>query len=307
MRRVLLTGATGFIGRHALPLLIEHGYEVHATTRALPVGGEQNATHWHQVDFMDPVAVAGLVGTIKPSHLLHFAWYAEPGKYWTSEQNFRWVQASMHLLESFGKNGGKRVVMAGTCAEYDWSYGRCIENQTLIRPASIYGACKAAMQHLLEAYGRRFAMSTAWGRIFHLYGPHEHRTRLVPSIIFPLLLGQTAPCSSGEQQRDFLHVQDVASAFVALLNSDVMGPVNIGSGQPVAVRDVVERIAAQIGLPALVRLGDLQNRPDEPPLLVADVSRLTNEVKWAPFYNLDAGLASTIAWWREQSSKVGVK
>lgn len=306
MKRVLLTGATGFIGRHALPLLIERGYEVHATTHALPVGGEQNAALWHQVDFMDPVAVAGLVGTIKPSHLLHFAWYAEPGKYWASEQNFRWVQASMHLLEAFGNNGGKRVVMAGTCAEYDWGYGRCIENQTPIRPSSIYGACKVAMQHLLEAYGRRFAMSTAWGRIFHLYGPHEHRARLVPSVILPLLSGQTAPCSSGEQQRDFLHVKDVASAFAALLNSDVMGPVNIGSGQPVAVRDVVERIAAQIGRPALVRLGDQQSRPDESPLLVADVSRLTNEVKWAPFYNLDAGLASTIAWWREQSSKVGV-
>lgn len=306
MKRVLLTGATGFIGRHALPLLIEHGYEVHATTHALPVGGEQNAALWHQVDLMDSVAVAGLVGTIKPSHLLHFAWYAEPGKYWASEQNFQWVQASMCLLEAFGKNGGKRAVIAGTCAEYDWGDGRCTENQTPIRPTSIYGACKAAMQHLLEAYGRRFAMSTAWGRIFHLYGPHEHPARLVPSIISPLLSGQTAPCSSGEQQRDFLHVQDVASAFVALLNSDVMGPVNIGSGQPVAVREVVERIAVLIGRPELVRLGEQHSRPDEPPLLEADVSRLTNEVKWAPFYNLDAGLASTIAWWREQSSKVGV-
>ncbi|MHB1231525.1 MAG: NAD-dependent epimerase/dehydratase family protein [Burkholderiales bacterium] len=305
MKRVLLTGATGFIGRHTLPLLIEGGYEVHATTHALP-GSEQNAAHWHQVDLMNPAAVADLLGTIKPSHLLHFAWYAEPGKYWTSEQNFHWVQASMHLLEVFGKNGGERVVMAGTCAEYDWSDGRCIESQTPIRPTSIYGACKAALQHLLQAYGQQFAMSTAWGRIFHLYGPHEHRARLVPSVILPLLSGQTAPCSSGEQQRDFLHVRDVASAFVALLDSDVMGPVNIGSGQPVAVKGVAERIAAYLGRPELVSLGAMQSRPDEPPLLVADVSRLTNEVKWAPFYNLDAGLASTIAWWREQSSKVGV-
>ncbi|TVP77652.1 MAG: NAD-dependent epimerase/dehydratase family protein, partial [Puniceicoccaceae bacterium] len=115
-----------------------------------------------------------------------------------------------------------------------------------------------------------------------------------------LLRGEEAPCSPGTQIRDFLHVDDVAGAFVALLDSETSGAVNIASGHPVSVRDVVQEIARQVGEPSLLKLGALPARPGEPGLLVADAARLTTEVGYMPEYTLETGIRQTIHWWRDE-------
>ena len=297
MKRVLLTGATGFIGRHCLRFLSASGYEVHAVSSRVP-NGNQSGVQWHQVDLLDVGQATELIATVGPTHLLHFAWYAVPGQYWSSLENFRWVQASLGLLQAFEKAGGRRVVMAGTCAEYDWTYGYCSEQRTPLLPSGAYGACKHSMQIMLDGFARQTGISAAWGRIFFLYGPHEHSDRLVPSVISSALKREPIRCSHGSQIRDFLHVQDVASAFVALLNSDVSGPVNIASGRPVVLKDIIHKLAAMLGQQNLVELGAVHTSASEPPLLVADVARLSNEVGWRPTYDLDHGLDQTICWWK---------
>jgi nucleoside-diphosphate-sugar epimerase len=237
--------------------------------------------------------------------LLHFSWYAVPGKYWNSPENLRWVQASLSLVQAFATNGGRRAVMAGTCAEYDWSYGYCSERVTPLTPATLYGVCKHATQQVFCTYAEQAGFSAAWGRIFFLYGPREHPSRLVASTILSLLNGQPARCSHGNQMRDFMHVQDVASAFVMLLNGDVTGSVNIASGQPVRLRDVIYRIGDQMNRRDLIQLGAIPAAANEPPLLVADTQRLRVDVGWQPRYDLDAGLAQTIDWWRDRSEHRG--
>ena len=127
----------------------------------------------------------------------------------------------------------------------------------------------------------------------------EHPSRLVASVIRALLQEQPALCSTGEQMRDFLYMPDVAAAFVALLDSEAQGPVNIASGQPVSVKDVVRRIAAELGRQHLIRLGARPTPADDPPFLVGDSRRITTEVGWRPEYDLDTGLRETISWWRE--------
>jgi len=291
-----VTGATGFIGRHALAPLMAGGDEVHAVTIDDPVEGASEVV-WHQADLLDPGSVADLLATVRPTHLLHFAWYVTPGEYVTSLENFRWVQASLELLRRFGENGGQRVVMAGSCFEYDLRYGYCSERVTPLEPDTLYGTCKRALHALLEAFAGRAGLSQAWGRIFYLYGPHEYPQRLVPSVIRALQAGETARCSHGCQIRDFLHVQDVAGAFVALLRSDVTGPVNIASGQPVALKEVIARIAARLNAEDRVHLGALPAPANEPPLIVADTRRLRDEVGWRPEYDLERGLEQTIGWY----------
>ena len=295
MKKVLVTGGSGFIGRHCLPVLVANGYEVHAVSIAPEDPLPQ--IHWHVVDLLNPGEVNKLIAKVKPTHLLHLSWYTVMGKYWTSLENIRWVQASLELLQVFAANGGKRVVMAGTCAEYDWKYELYSEQTTPLVPATLYGACKHALQVMVDAFCKQTGLSYAWGRIFFLYGPHEHPDRLVSSVIRSLLQGEPARCSHGNQIRDFLHVEDVAYAFVALLNSDIEGPVNIGQGTPVAIREVVEIIGDQLHSKHLIQLGALPAPPNDPPVLIADTHRIQS-IGWHPKYNLKTGLEQTITWWK---------
>lgn len=297
MNKVLITGASGFIGRHCLPLLLAKGYEVHAV-RLNGDGSDHPDVIWHTADLLDPGQLSDLIAKVRPSHLLHFAWIATPREFWGSLQNIRWAQSSLHLLETFASNGGERIVMAGSCAEYDWNYGLCSEFETPLAPATLYGASKHAVQCIQQAFAWRVKLSAAWGRIFFLYGPHEHPNRLVSYVVKKLLQREQALCSTGEKTRDFLYVKDVADAFVTLLASDVSGPVNIASGVAVSIKDVVVQISDLLDGNELVQFGSLPTPLDEPQVLVADVKRLTQDLGWSQRWSLAEGLEETISWWR---------
>jgi nucleoside-diphosphate-sugar epimerase len=186
-------------------------------------------------------------------------------------------------------------VCAGTCAEYDWLHSELDEISTPCAPATLYGVAKDSVRRLVAASpeGVRFA----WGRVFFLYGPHEAPVRLVPYVITSLLAGREALCGDGLVERDFMHVADVAAALVALLESDVEGPVNIASGQCMRLRDVIQSIGEHIGRPDLIRLGARPSPANEPRRLAASVRRLTEEVGFRSIRTLDDGIANTIAWW----------
>lgn len=294
---MLLTGASGFIGAACIPHLLAAGYDVHCLSRQAKLSEPQ--VTWHLADILAAGSAERVISAVRPSHLLHMAWYAVPGLYWTALENYGWVGASMDLLRVFAACGGVRAVMAGTCAEYDWRYGWCSEAVTPLNPATPYGVCKNSLQTMVTAFSSEARLTTAWGRIFFLYGPGEHPSRLVSSVITALLRQETAACSSGEQVRDFLHVSDVAHAFVSLLDSPVQGAVNIASGQPTAVREVVSAIGRKLDREDLLRFGARPTPPGDPPLLVADVRRLNDELGWRPKYSLDAGLDAAVEWWRQ--------
>jgi nucleoside-diphosphate-sugar epimerase len=303
MKKVLLTGANGFIGRHCLTLLQAKGYEVHAVSRrtgVLLVNEIDSNVYWHQADLLDPQNTEDLLKEVKPTHLLHLAWYTVPREYWTSSENLRWVQGSLALFQSFMKYGGERAVVAGTCAEYDWGSDCCSETTTALAPKTLYGNCKHALQLILSAFSAQQELSLAWGRIFFLYGPYEDPARLVASVIQSLLKGQIARCTSGQQVRDFLYVEDVADAFVTLLASQTKGPINIASGTRVMLREVVEEIGRQINRPDLIQFGALPDSANNPACLVADITRLQKELEWQPNYDLKTGLAHTIEWWKKE-------
>jgi nucleoside-diphosphate-sugar epimerase len=296
MRSVLVTGASGFIGRQCLPILVAKGYDVHALSRRQPTTPQRGVT-WHDADLLRQGAPTEIIHQLKPDFLLHLAWYAVPGKFWEARENIEWVRASLELLSAFAANNGKRLVAAGTCAEYQINAGECLEEKTPLLPTTIYGTCKCAFGSVLDSFNRRAEMSSAWGRIFFLYGPYEEPSRLIAYVVQSLLRGEPALCSDGRQVLDFMHVEDAASAFVALLENKMQGPVNIASGCPVEVRDVLQEIGVQLGRPELIRLGE---RPSssEVSCIWANVGRLTKEAGWKPRYDLTSGIKRTIEWWR---------
>ena len=299
MKRVLVTGASGFLGRHCLPILVAKGYDVHGLSRRPPVTTLPEVS-WHQLDLLRPGHPGELFSKVRPNYLLHLAWYAVPGKFWEAQENVEWVRGSLEVLRAFADNGGMRMVAAGSCAEYDCSAGECTEPKTPLRPTTLYGTCKHALERIIHSSSRQTNLSSAWGRIFFLYGPHEHPSRLVAYTVRALLRGEPALCSEGKQILDFMHVADAASAFVALLESEVQGPVNVGSGNPVAVRDVLQEIGQQLGRLALIRFG-ARSSVSESHRSWANTERLVNEVGWTPQYDLARGIRQTIEWWRDSA------
>lgn len=301
MKRVLVTGASGFIGRHSLAHLAARDFEIHAVAHRQQLQQFKGIV-WHRADLLDPNSVGDLMAAVAPTHLLHFGWYAEPGRYQHAEDNLRWCEAGIELLRVFAATGGQRAVFAGSCFEYDFSYGYCSEDLTPCVPATRYGAAKLALSQLVTRFPPA-GISTAWGRIFHLYGPFERPGRLVSSVIRSLLKGERAKCTHGRQVRDFLQVDDVASAFVCLLDSEFAGIMNIGSGSPVPLRAIVSTIAACLSAQDRIDFGALPAPDNDPPLLVPDVRRLRDELGWLPRFSLHDGLADAIDWWRTRFAR----
>jgi nucleoside-diphosphate-sugar epimerase len=303
--RILVTGASGFVGRPLLGALIAGGHEVHALS-ARREDGEEQGVRWWRCDLEERAAIVRLLAELQPEQLVHLAWEVEPGRFWSSPENLVWVGRSLALLRAFAEAGGRRAVYVGTCAEYDWSASAepFDELRSRLAPATLYGTSKDALRRVAAAYAELEQIELAWGRLFFLYGPREPAGRLVPSVISALLEGRPAETTAGAQRRDFLHVEDVAGALAALLSSSVTGPVNVASGETVTVAELVEMIAAAVGRPELLRRGALPDRTGEPPLLAADVTRLRDEVGFRPRWSLQDGIADTVGWWRGRLARV---
>ena len=295
MSRVLITGGSGFVGRHVVAALASEGHDVHVVSRrARPA---QEGVVSHRVDLLSPTRI---VSILEPEVLVHLAWYAEHGRFWSSTENVRWVEASLALLRRFVAAGGRRAVMSGTCAEYRWSSRAVYPEMALCAPATLYGTCKHAVHQIAAGMTADAGVSLAWARLFFLYGPHEAPARFVPTLVRSLLVGEPAAMTAGTQRRDFMHVSDAGAAIAALANSELAGPVNIASGEGVSLRRLGAVIAAHIGRRDLLRVGALPARESEPRSLVADTRRLRHELGFQPRFGLDEGVEDTVAWWRRQ-------
>ncbi len=296
---LLLTGATGFVGRRVLARLAADGVPVVATASPGATPGPAAGVEWRQADLTDPAACVALVEGLRPARWLHLAWIATPGKFWSSPDNLRWLAAGALMAEAFFRSGGRYALGVGTCAEYGGAdRASCIEDVTPVAADTVYGRAKVAMGAALAAAAQAHGGRAGWARVFFPYGPGEPPGRLVPSVIQAVLAGAPVETSHGRQVRDFIHVADVAEALLRLLAAEAEGAVNVGSGRDTSLRQVIETITEIAGGAELIRFGAREAPAHEPPALVASVDRLQAATGWRPQWALRDGLEDAIADWR---------
>jgi nucleoside-diphosphate-sugar epimerase len=270
-RLILLTGATGFVGRQVLRALAERNARVRAVVRT----GKQDRVE------ASP-ALEGIVASPDifaesadwwadncrgVDTVIHTAWYAEPGRYLQSPKNRECREGTLRLAQGAVQAKVRRFVGIGTCFEYDLAAGRLSEG-TPLKPSTPYAQAKAdtflTLARMLPPQG----ISFAWCRLFYLYGEGEDGRRLVSYLRTQLAAGRPAELSSGSQVRDYLDVREAGRMIVEAALGTRQGPVNICSGTPITVRALAERIADEYGRRDLLRFGARPDNLTDPPVVV---------------------------------------
>ena len=299
--RICLTGASGFIGAHVLRTALARGHEV------LTLAPEPNPWRIRDIASQATNIQADLASIDAQQRAvrwgadacLHLAWYAEPNKYLHATENIGVLSSSLAWLTSLMNGGCRQFVIAGTCAEYDLSLGYLNEDSPT-DPGSVYAATKCALNLVSRRLAEQHGARCAWGRIFFPYGPMEDERRVLPAVISSLLKGQAFPATPGEQVRDYVHVEDIALAFVMLAENQAHGTYNIASGRPVTLRHAMESAGDLIGRRDLIEFGRINYRENEPMFVCGNNRKLRDATGWMPRYgSIEQGLPPTIDWWRQ--------
>ena len=308
MKRILITGATGFIGSHVAKMCAREDCEIYALVRngsdLWRIQEILQRIHIVTCNLLSAEEVDACLNRIRPDICLHLAWYAEPGKYLTSYENVKMLNASMHLASSLARTGCARLVATGSCAEYDNISCDPLSEISPAKPRNLYAASKLALSLVLEQMACLTGIRMTWVRLFYQFGPFEDVRRLVPSVICSLLRNETAKVTPGDQIRDYLHVEDVAAAIVAVAKSPLAGVVNVGSGNPIKVKEIVLNIASLLNRFDLIAFGARPHEGYDPVFICANNQKLMEHTGWRPRFDLQQGLRHTIEWWQKRLEQV---
>lgn len=288
MKKVILTGGTGLIGTQTIPCLLNAGFKVYVMTMGDEVSTD-NVTYI-KANLFDKNAVDKMFSDVQPEYLLHYAWLSTG--LFNDNMNFDFLTSSIDMLKSFHKYGGKRVVMAGTYAEYGY-HNETLKETMPAEPINIYSQCKDFVHKIAEVYCHNNNISFGWGRIFSAFGKEKDPRRLTSDVINHLSANQEVVIRSGSLIRDYIYTKDIAAAFVKFLDSNVEGVVNICTGKDSSIHDYVMKIAQAMGKENLVVFNE-QASPQQI-RVVGDSTRLNKEVGFVPQYTIEEAIKEILA------------
>jgi nucleoside-diphosphate-sugar epimerase len=266
MSCVLLTGATGFVGQAVMRGLGARGIAPICVTRpGRMVKGASQVVEIEDIFSQSADWWAEVCQDV--DMVLHVAWYAEPGKYLTSDKNLDCLAGTLALAKGAARAGVRRLVGVGTCFEYDLTGGE-LSTDTALDPLTPYAAAKAAVFVALNKLAPQMGMDFLWARLFYLYGQGEDPRRLVPYLHQQMQASERADLTSGTQLRDFMDVDAAAALLLDDAFSDRTGASNIASGQGITVRALAEQIADQYGRRDLLNFGARPDNLTDPPVVI---------------------------------------
>ncbi|MEY4400205.1 MAG: hypothetical protein RL072_70 [Actinomycetota bacterium] len=256
MRRILVTGATGFVGRHVIDALSRSDVDITAVVRDQSREHLRALSHVSRVVATDDIFAESKEWWIQHSTgvdtVLHTAWYTNPKDYMTSPKNEHCLRGTLRMADGIREAGVRRFVGIGTCLEYEQN-GERLTTRTKVQPIGPYPTSKA---NAFRGLSERFALSStefAWCRLFYLYGPGENESRLVPYLRRQLSHGLEVRLSNPNQVLDFLEVQVVARQIADVVLGRRVGAINICSGVAMTVRELSLQVAREYGMEHLVK------------------------------------------------------
>ncbi len=296
--RVLVTGASGFVGSHLVRLLANEDVQVGILIR--PNGNPRRirdvlpALNVFHGDLRDPSSVADALSAFQPECLVHLAWQGVGNGERNDIGQLENLSLGLGLLKAAQAAGCHTYVGVGSQAEY----GACrdvISEETPASPTTIYGLTKLCHCFQARDFCAGGGMRFVWLRLFSSYGPDDDPNWMIPYVIRALLRGEVPSLTRGEQEWDYVHVRDVASAILAVLQCDkARGIYNLGSGDAATLRSTIEYIRDLIDPLLPLGFGQVPYRPDQVMFLQADISRLVADTGWHPGIRLQDGLREVV-------------
>jgi UDP-glucose 4-epimerase len=312
--RVLVTGAAGFIGSHLTRRLVAEGAEVHALSdgvssvyppRLVDLRGK---IALHEGNIADRTAMEAIAKAIRPQIVFHLAAYTHVGKSWyrVDECIQTNIQGTANLLLALEDVGFDRFIYTGTSEIYG-DIDVPFREDAKVNPISPYAVSKYAGERFCRMYQQGLGWPIVLVRPFNVYGPAQSPDRIIPETIVRALRKQELRLTSGRQTREFNYVEDIADGYVLLATTPgIEGDLfNIGGGEEVTIRQVVEHIMDVLGHPIEPAFGALEHRPNEIWRMFCDSTKARERLGWAPQHDLRAGLVKTIAWYESELGKNG--
>lgn len=297
--RILLTGASGFIGSHVAERLLGGGHAVAALLRPSTDAWRLRAVLPQLVringDLHDLAAVTAAVGAFRPDAVVHTAWQGVAGAERNAEeQQEANVPPTLELVRLAARVGAGTFVGLGSQAEYGPQNCRLREDAPP-RATTAYGRAKLRAGQEAARLAAETGLRFAWLRVFSTYGPRDNAAWMIPSLIRALLRRERPALTAGTQLWDYLYVTDAAEAITRVVETQAAaGVYNLGSGQAVPLRAVVERIRDLVDPALPLGFGEVPFRPDQVMHLEADIERLEATTGWRPEVNLEDGLRMTV-------------
>ena len=286
-KKVLITGATGLIGKESIPFLKKEGFDIYAISSKIV---KDSSIHWIKCDLFDEESVKKVFKEIKPNYMLNFAWITG-GDYLTNEKNILFKNIGIKMLEFFKENGGKRAIYAGSGFEYDIT-DKILSETTPRKPKTLYAECKNELHDAAIKYAKDNKLSFGWGRIFGVFGHNEKETRLTPKIMNCMKENTVFELGAPNNILDYMYSKDIAHAFVEFLKKDYEGDVNICSGKGILLKDLALLIQKLYGKEKLIKFDD--KKPSSL-TYIGDNTIMKSVIGYTPQYTLEKALKEIIA------------